>query len=357
MRVLIAAAVNTLRFWNQLLEHLPSEFQTQIIPLWKSGFPTFREVVFPLELHRTVRDFSPDMLISDLPVPQAFLVDFSKLLRRKHLNLCYYLRGDLWTEVRTDPRFAVRAASVSIIERQLQKARFFLTICKWLATRVTTEIGEGARTSVVYQGIDPTKFYKDKSRALSHPNVGILQTHNILPKAAALANFSGVIARMPEVHFYVVEGADVPEIGRATYFPIVKHALSRLPNVHFVKQLAYPHEVREFLSSCDVYALVSGLDCCPTTLLEASLTETPVIASRVGGVPELILEGRTGFCLENSSLDDWVGTIRELHKDQDRAAEIGKAARVFVAKEFNWEKISLDFAAALRTEGPGYQRN
>jgi glycosyltransferase involved in cell wall biosynthesis len=63
------------------------------------------------------------------------------------------------------------------------------------------------------------------------------------------------------------------------------------------------------LTACDLYVLASELDCCPTTVLEASLMKKPVIASKVGGVPEIVSEGVTGWTIANGRVDEWSDKI------------------------------------------------
>ncbi len=135
---------------------------------------------------------------------------------------------------------------------------------------------------------------------------------------------------MSDVNFYVAGG------GAHTH--LVKQAYSGMDNVHFVGRLSYPEEVRRFYKSVDLYVLPSGLDCCPTTLLEASLCAKPVVASRVGGIPELVRQGETGWTLKNVHADEWVSQIRTVLGDRKLQEEVGEKARRFVMENFTWER-------------------
>ena len=63
-------------------------------------------------------------------------------------------------------------------------------------------------------------------------------------------------------------------------------------------------KVRDFLSEIDIYALISGMDLGPRTLNEAQLMKKPIVASNVGGIPELIKDGETGFLVEEGNVED-----------------------------------------------------
>jgi glycosyltransferase involved in cell wall biosynthesis len=117
---------------------------------------------------------------------------------------------------------------------------------------------------------------------------------------------------------------------------LVEKAYSGLKNAHLVGRLSHPEGVRKFYMSNDVYALPSGLDCCPTTILEASLCAKPIVASKVGGIPELIAEGQTGWTVQNGLTDKWISAIRSVLEDAVMAQRIGENARRYVLDHFGW---------------------
>ena len=80
--------------------------------------------------------------------------------------------------------------------------------------------------------------------------------------------------------------------------------LEKFDNFTWLGSLEYPNKVRKFLSEIDAYALISGIDMSPLTLLEAQLMEKPVIATNVGGIPELMIDGKTGFLIEKNNPKD-----------------------------------------------------
>ena len=74
-------------------------------------------------------------------------------------------------------------------------------------------------------------------------------------------------------------------------------------------------------------------------LLEAGACEKPVIGTRVGGVPEVIDEGKTGLLVEYGDSDGLAKAIIRLLGDEQRRKEMGKAARERVRNNFTWPKI------------------
>jgi glycosyltransferase involved in cell wall biosynthesis len=201
---------------------------------------------------------------------------------------------------------------------------------------VTNHYVPGKRSEVVYQGVDPGELRPEGGFDSVHPSVAIVQNHSILPKVQGLLNFREVVNRLPKVHFYVAEG----EAWAQNFLPLVKEHYARLHNVHFVKGITTSGAVSRLLTACDCYVLASGLDCCPTTVLEASLLEKPVLASRVGGVPEIIVDGYTGWSIDNNRIDEWVGKIEMLLADTKLARTLGTQGRKWVSEKFGWNSIA-----------------
>ena len=125
---------------------------------------------------------------------------------------------------------------------------------------------------------------------LKHPCVGLVQGAVIFEKTKELLTLTSVLEKMPHVTFYWA--------GDGPYRNEVLPILEKYDNFEWLGALEYPDKVRDFLSEIDVYALLSGIDMSPLTLLEAQLMEKPVIATSVGGIPELMINKKVVFLLK-----------------------------------------------------------
>ena len=83
--------------------------------------------------------------------------------------------------------------------------------------------------------------------------------------------------------------------------------------------MEYPKGVRQFLSEIDIYALISGIDMAPLTLLEAQLMKKPVIATNVGGIPELMKDKETGYLVKKGSSQELIDKLNILFSDSEKA--------------------------------------
>ena len=107
--------------------------------------------------------------------------------------------------------------------------------------------------------------------------------------------------------------------------------------------MQYPDKVREYLSEIDIYALVSGIDMSPLTIQESQVMSKPVVATRVGGIPELMRDGDTGFLVEKGDAQGWIDKLTMLVSDENKAKHMGRSGRGFVEKTFSWDIIAKNF--------------
>ncbi len=97
--------------------------------------------------------------------------------------------------------------------------------------------------------------------------------------------------------------------------------------VHFVGWL--PHaRARDYLTSFDVFALPSRLESFSLVLLEAGLAGLPVVACRVGGIPEVVADGESGLLVEPNDLPGLVNALLTLINAPDLRESFGARGRL-----------------------------
>jgi len=89
-------------------------------------------------------------------------------------------------------------------------------------------------------------------------------------------------------------------------------------------------DVAELLSLLDVLVLTSHMEANPVSILEAMASERPVVATRVGSVPETVLHGQTGYLTAPGDANQIAARVVELFRKPERAAAMGRAGREHV---------------------------
>lgn len=89
-------------------------------------------------------------------------------------------------------------------------------------------------------------------------------------------------------------------------------------------------DVEHYYRQADVCMHLSDWEGLPNTILEAMACGLPVIASRVGGIPELVQEGQTGSLIEPGNADLLLTRVSQLVSDEDVRKNLGRSARAFI---------------------------
>ena len=148
-----------------------------------------------------------------------------------------------------------------------------------------------------------------------------------------------VLEKLPDVQFYWA--------GHGPFEERILTELEKYENFHWLGKLEYPNKVREFLSEIDIYALITGMDLAPLSLKEAQLMEKPVVATNVGGNPEMMIDGKTGFLVEEGNADDLFKKLTILFENKEISIENGSNGRKFIEEKFSMDASAKNFIRIL----------
>lgn len=218
---------------------------------------------------------------------------------------------------------------------------------------------ERERIHVVKNGIDVNEFKPDH-------NTSVLERLGV-PLDAPMVAFVGRITRQkglvhlvraaeqfdPDTVLMLLAGApDTPEIAAEFNEAFSRLQEKRPGKVFWVQEMLPRADVRAVNTHADVFACPSIYEPLGIVNLEAMACETAVVASAVGGIPEVVVDGETGLLVpyDPAKADDpayvanfeaeFAAKVNELTRDRARAAAMGKAGRQRCIDEFSWEKIA-----------------
>ena len=87
------------------------------------------------------------------------------------------------------------------------------------------------------------------------------------------------------------------------------------------------------------------------SVLEAMSVARPVIATAVGGVPDVVTHGETGLVISSERLTEMADALAVLASDRDRAAALGRAGRVRQRQDYSIEAMTAGYADLLTAVG------
>lgn len=105
--------------------------------------------------------------------------------------------------------------------------------------------------------------------------------------------------------------------------------------------------VKDLLKSCDIFILPSLFEGFGFVLAEASLCEIPVIAFDTSSIPEVVVNGETGFVVRLNSVGQVIEKILLLKSNPDLAAQMGIAGRKYIRENFDENKIMNELSEFL----------
>ncbi|MBX3389274.1 MAG: N-acetyl-alpha-D-glucosaminyl L-malate synthase BshA [Phycisphaeraceae bacterium] len=131
------------------------------------------------------------------------------------------------------------------------------------------------------------------------------------------------------------------------YEPIVRRL--GLENQVVVRHRVF--DIEEFMQAADLTLIASESESFCLSILEAMWFACPSVSTRVGGIPEVVTDGRTGLLVPFGNVAALAGAIDTLLKDTSRRAALGKAAESDAASKFSADAIVPRYEALYRKLG------
>ena len=206
------------------------------------------------------------------------------------------------------------------------------------------------RTHVIRNGIDSCEYAPD-------PETGVLVRHGVDPERPYVI-FVGRITRQkgvavllraaamldPAAQLVLCAGAaDTPEL-RDEVTSLVAGLHASRTGVVWIPEMLPKQEVIQLLSHATVFACPSVYEPLGIVNLEAMACGTAVVASRVGGIPEVVDDGVTGLLVPADDPAPLADALNALLRDPVRAAEMGQVGRERAVDEFSWDAVAAQTA-------------
>ena len=275
---------------------------------------------------------------------------FGRWCRTRDIKIVY--TADFYTNVFALPAAAVAGVPVRLGSRReinagkrasqlaVQRAAYacaqgVIANCTAAAERLAGERVPRSRIHVVPNGIDLAPY---GLRPGPRPIRRLAIVANLRPEKAHEVLFAAVrmvLRRVPDVEL-VVAG----EGPRRAELEALASAMEIAPRVRF---LGHCEDVPGLLAGCDAFVLTSISEAFPNSVLEAMASGLPVVASRVGGLTELIEHQRTGVLVPPGDARALAYALLDLMQWDTHAYGLGVAARRAVEARFSFERMVAAF--------------
>jgi glycosyltransferase involved in cell wall biosynthesis len=241
------------------------------------------------------------------------------------------------------------------------RTRLFLLLERWLAAHTTALIAVSpqVRDDLVALGVAPAERFvvirlgieldervagEQNGRAESRRYLGIEPERfavGWIGRMTAVKRTDDILVAFKRLR---EEGVDAVLclVGDGPDRPHLEHRAHELGVIRDTLFLGYQEEVAPFYAAFDALVLPSSNEGTPVSAIEALAAGRPVVATRVGGVPDVVQEGEDGFLVEPGATGDLADRLAELARDPELRERMGRAGRERVLPRYAVERLVDD---------------
>lgn len=197
-----------------------------------------------------------------------------------------------------------------------------------------------ARLTTILNGVDTDYFRPPESPAAGPPRV--LSVARMVPEKdhdTLLAAFHLTVKAHPEAELWLV--GDGPRLAAT------RESAQRLSISDKVKFIPPREDLRPLLHQASLLVLSSKTEALPNVVLEAMAAGLPVVATRVGGVPELVELNRTGWLVNPGDAPALAEALSRAASDPDARQAMGQAGRERAVKHFSLDTMARQYESLL----------
>jgi starch synthase len=208
------------------------------------------------------------------------------------------------------------------------------------------------RVHVIHNGIDPEIYRRQQSpetlaRYGIDPTRPFVFFNGRITRQKGLTLLLAAALELDPRHQVVIAASspDTPEIANEVE-ALARRVTTERGNLVWIDHFISREDLIHIHSHATAFVCPSIYEPFGLVILEAMACETPVVASRVGGIPEIVVDGETGYLVDfdPADLEGFVsalaGRIDTLLSDTGLAARLGKAGRERVLTHFGWPAIA-----------------
>jgi alpha-maltose-1-phosphate synthase len=216
-----------------------------------------------------------------------------------------------------------------------------------------------ARVHVVYNGIDPQAYAPvEATDVVERLGVDLAVPYAVfvgrITRQKGLAHLLRAAKDLPGQLVLLAGAPDTPDIAAETDALVAELRASR-DGVVLVSEMLPKDQVAQVLSHATVFVCPSVYEPLGIVNLEAMACGTAVVASDVGGIPEVVVDGETGLLVHYDEGDPrafetaLAGAVAALLGDPERAAAMGAAGRERAVERFGWRAIAEQTVEVYRS--------
>lgn len=272
-----------------------------------------------------------DVLHVHYAIPHAISAHLAKQILQSRLKVVTTLHGTDITLVGRDESY------LPITKFGIEVSDGVTAVSSWLKDETAKNFQTKKEIEVIPNFVDPARFRRHASaicEALGRRGEKLVCHVSNFRPVKRIMDVVEVFERIArEVPARLLMIGDGPDRSRAEAYSRAHHLRDRVVFLGNVPNL------EEILGGCDLFLLPSEAESFGMAALEAMTSEVPVIATRSGGLPEVVNDGETGYLLPVGDVEGMAQRGIEILSDDDFRSRMGKRGREIAVERFDEEKI------------------
>jgi len=202
-----------------------------------------------------------------------------------------------------------------------------------------------SKVQVINNGIDLDIFSRKENNENLKQELGIHEDYCVITAVGTLSDKKGQ-------KYFLKAAHKISDDFNKTRFILVGNGpiRSELKKLTIELELSkkiiftgFRNDIPEILSITDIFCLSSTYESSPNAILEAMAFELPVVATSVGGIPEIVIDQKTGILVPPENHVILADALIKLIKDKDLGNKMGQEGRRIVEKKFNINRMINDY--------------
>lgn len=312
----------------------------------KSRFKVYYGVHKDSELMRRKDEIEAEFL--ELPITKSYnifdLIRIVKAVKKHAIDIISTHSGrDAWIGAIAGKLTGAKVVRVRHLQLPINSPLSYnlsdrvTAVCRSVADHLVSRGVKKEKVDIIYSGRDMSLFRPDRSYDF-RGEIGADKDEILIGIVAVL--------RAQKRHTLLLEAltklpsnCKVVIIGEGPQEGNIKSAIKTLGLEDRVYMLGHREDVARILPSLDIFVLPSIMEAIGGSAIEASACELPVVVSRIGGLPEVVLDGESGYIFEPDCVDSLVEKLLLLIESKERREAFGRRGREFVLESFNIERM------------------
>jgi glycosyltransferase involved in cell wall biosynthesis len=262
------------------------------------------------------------------------------------LGLFPLLGPDLWMAVAGVPKLVISTWGLDVIDFPAQKAKLKVQLVRKLLLKQASAVTATSQflrqetakytnkpIKVIPYGVELERF-RPGPRPLGRENIVCIGFAKALAPQygpeVLIRSIPIVLSKVPQARFlFAGTGPQLPALKKLA----LQLGIAR--KVDFVGQIPYAH-LPAFLSRLNIFVMPSLTEAFGVVALEAAAMGLPVIATRIGGIPEVVIDQKTGLLVPPNDHQQLASAIIRLAVSPQLCHQLGQQGKEMVTEKFNW---------------------